>query len=257
MDVFRNSQALFCLFEPPPEVAASPFDLRLGVTGLDFAVMGMHFKLGLYEHQSAGAIQGLISLLAENPQLLDDVEALEHVRVVIYEPAFGIIGDPAKRDPRTRQSADHSMVYIVATLLRKAYEEGEASWLGLMLLPRDYDDESLFHPLTRRLMEKIRFEHGGDEYDIRYPDGIPTRVDLLHAQHGSFTSGLVLYPLGHARSEQVAEFGEVVATKFQRLAGLGVTDPRALQRRLLHLSDVSADEFQDLYNFSLDACSVF
>ena len=31
-------------------------------------------------------------------------------------------GDPAKRDPKTRQSADHSMVYIVGTLLRKAAE---------------------------------------------------------------------------------------------------------------------------------------
>ena len=45
------------------------------------------------------------------------------MRITIYEPAFGIIGDPAKRDPRTRQSADHSMVYIIATLLRKAYEQ--------------------------------------------------------------------------------------------------------------------------------------
>ena len=33
----------------------------LATGGDDFAVMGMHFKLGLYEHQSAGAIQGLIT----------------------------------------------------------------------------------------------------------------------------------------------------------------------------------------------------
>lgn len=37
-----------------------------------------------------------------------------------YEPAFGIIGDPAKRTPTTRQSADHSMVYILSRLLKKA-----------------------------------------------------------------------------------------------------------------------------------------
>ena len=34
-------------------------------------VMGMHFKLGLYEHQSAGALQGVMDLLAANPQLLE------------------------------------------------------------------------------------------------------------------------------------------------------------------------------------------
>ncbi|MBW3600041.1 MAG: MmgE/PrpD family protein, partial [Planctomycetes bacterium] len=121
-DIFRNPQAIFCLFEPPGETDSSPFDLTLTAGGDDFAVMGMHFKLGLNEHQSAGAIQGLIDLLGRHPQVAADVEKLQQIRITIYEPAFSIIGDPAKRDPRTRQSADHSMVYIIATLLRKAHE---------------------------------------------------------------------------------------------------------------------------------------
>ncbi len=50
----------------------SPFDLVLATAGDDFAVQGMHFKLGLYEHQSAGAIQGLIDLLARHPAVLDE-----------------------------------------------------------------------------------------------------------------------------------------------------------------------------------------
>ena len=119
-DIFRNPEAIFCLFEPPAKKGTSPFDLTLATSGDDFAVMGMHFKLGLYEHQSAGAIEGLIDLLAREPALLADADAIERIRIVDLQPAFGIIGDPAKRDPRTRQSADHSMVYIVATLLRKA-----------------------------------------------------------------------------------------------------------------------------------------
>lgn len=32
--------------------------------------MGMHFKLGLYEHQSAGALEGLITALVNNPELV-------------------------------------------------------------------------------------------------------------------------------------------------------------------------------------------
>ena len=35
-----------------------------------FQVMGMHFKLGLYEHQSAGALEGLITALVNNPELV-------------------------------------------------------------------------------------------------------------------------------------------------------------------------------------------
>ena len=63
-------------FEPTASDEESPFNLVLTHSGEDFAgeivlysgvcddrcccvraVMGMHFKLGLYEHQSAGALQ--------------------------------------------------------------------------------------------------------------------------------------------------------------------------------------------------------
>src|SRR4029078_12865847 len=172
-DIFRNAQAVFCLFEPPAEKGISPFDLELTASGDDFAVMGMHFKLGLYEHQSAGAIAGLINLLVKHPQLLASLGDLLRMRLPIYEPAFSIIGDPAKRDPRTRQSADHSMVYIIATLLRKAFEarrkgwDGRDGWPRFMLMPDDYaeDATALFHPLTRAIMQKIDFRHGGPDFD--------------------------------------------------------------------------------------------
>ena len=86
--------------------------------------MGEHFKLGLYEHQSAGAIAGLIDLLAAQSDARGRSRRdSQRIQITIYEPAFSIIGDPHKRDPRTRQSADHSMVYIMATLLRKAVEQ--------------------------------------------------------------------------------------------------------------------------------------
>ena len=101
---------------------ASPFDLILTHSGDDFAVTGMHFKIGLYEHQSAGALDGVISLLQQHPELLESPDRIAAMKVLAYEPAFGIIGDPAKRDPRTRQSADHSMIYIIATTIRKAHE---------------------------------------------------------------------------------------------------------------------------------------
>lgn len=66
--------------------------------------MGMHFKLGLYEHQSAGALEGLISALVHNPELVaGGVEGIQGINIIAYEPAFGIIGDPAKKDPKTRQ----------------------------------------------------------------------------------------------------------------------------------------------------------
>jgi 2-methylcitrate dehydratase len=251
-DVFRNREALFCLFEPPVEKNISPFDLELAAGGDDFAVMGMHFKLGLYEHQSAGAIAGLMELLAAHPALLEDESKLAKMRISIYQPAFGIIGDPAKRDPRTRQSADHSMVYIIATLLRKAFEQKRAGWKELLLVPADYDDAALFHPLTRRLMERIEFVHGGAEYDARYPDGIPTSLEIEHATLGRLSSGLVMYPEGHARNTS-GRLEELLRYKFEALAGLGVTDVDALYRRFTNLAEKSAEEIHTLYDFDLSS----
>lgn len=56
-DIFRNPEAIFRLNQKTQ--GDSPFDITLSNSGKDFAVMGMHFKLGLYEHQSAGALEGL------------------------------------------------------------------------------------------------------------------------------------------------------------------------------------------------------
>jgi 2-methylcitrate dehydratase len=52
-------------------------------------------------------------------------------------------------------------------------------------------------------MDKIEFEHGGKEYDDKYPDGIPTSIDIQTRDGRSLNSGLVMYPGGHARNSTV------------------------------------------------------
>ena len=47
-DIFRNPESIFRLNEPTNGDA--PFDIVLTNEGSEFAVMDMHFKLGLYEH---------------------------------------------------------------------------------------------------------------------------------------------------------------------------------------------------------------
>lgn len=249
-DIFRNPEAIFCLFEKPAEPKTSPFDLTLAAGGDDFAVRDMHFKLGLYEHQSAGAIQGVLDILRKYPALLETPDQITRIEIEIYEPAYSIIGDPAKRDPRTRQSADHSMVYIIGTLLRKAIERRQTGWIPLMLLPADYDDAVLFHPLTRRLMERMEFRHGGPEYDALYPEGIPTTVLIEHAELGRISSGLVMFPLGHAR-QQSAEFRDVLAAKHAALITGCVDDPADWLVRMGRVQSWTASEVASIYSFGI------
>ena len=270
-DIFRNPEAIFRFFEPTTEgkdrwteLAPSPFDLHLSHSGDDFAVMGMHFKLGLYEHQSAGALQAVIDLINSNPEVLDDPNgaSIESINIVAYEPAFGIIGNPAKMDPKTRQSADHSMAYIVSTLIRKALDakkagnlatgegSGGATWKQLMLSPYDYAKDAIFDERTRALMQKITFTHGGDEYDRNYPDGIPTSMVVKTSAGATHDSGMVMYPAGHARNE-TADLENILDHKFHLLGAIASDTPDTLIARYRNLADKSVDDVAAINNFDL------
>jgi 2-methylcitrate dehydratase len=258
-DIFRNPESLFRQFEKTS--GDSPFDLVLSHSGDDFSVMGMHFKLGLYEHQSAGALQGLIDLLYANAELLEPGK-IKRIVIKAYEPAFGIIGDPAKRDPHTRQSADHSMVYIVGTMLRKAIENAvlvrdasgsDSVWKAIMLLPYDYSPSAINNKQTRDLMALMEFEHGGPDYDAKYPDGIPTSMIVEDKDAKSYDSGFVMYPAGHARNTS-ADLKGILAHKAAKLAELGLPDgksPNELVDRLNSIGRLGAGDIKDLYNFEI------
>ena len=253
-DIFRNPEAIWRQFEPTN--GDSPFDLVLSHGGGDFAVMGMHFKLGLYEHQSAGALQGLIDLLRANPGVLDDANAIAQIKIVAYEPAFGIIGDPAKRQPSTRQSADHSMVYIVSTMLRKAMActpEGTNDdwWKQLMLMPVDYGRDAIVHDHTRALMDLIVFEHGGAAYDDRYPDGIPTSMVITMTDGSMFDSGLVMYPSGHARNT-TTDLQGILAHKAALMAAIAVDgDADAVVERFRTVASLDAAAMQSIMDIQI------
>mmetsp|Transcript_57955 Transcript_57955/g.168063 ORF Transcript_57955/g.168063 Transcript_57955/m.168063 type:complete len:565 (-) Transcript_57955:57-1751(-) len=280
-DIFRNPEAIFRFFEPTTGAAASkenvdialgnkvrwgpgpsPFNLVLSHSGSDFAVCGMHFKLGLYEHQSAGALEGLIAALVQNPELASGgPDAIEGINIVAYEPAFGIIGDPAKKDPKTRQSADHSMAFIVSRILVKALKSGkvpstmDAAWMELMLSPYDYGHEALYDADTRALMSKITFSHGGPEFDARYPDGIPTQIDISVRGGKKISSGMVMYPSGHARNT-TADLATILAHKNRMLGDIVFSDRAAVDafvERLVGMKSASAAEVQKLYEFDWSA----
>lgn len=259
-DVFRNPDAIFRYFEPTR--GDSPFDLVFAHGGSDFAVMGMHFKIGLYEHQSAGALQGLLNLIQQDPGAFSNIHNIASINITAYEPAFGIIGDPAKRDPQTRQSADHSMVYIVSTMLRKAVEvietEGvslfESSndevWKRLMLTPYDFDAEAINNPTTRSIMDVITFDHGGEAFDEKYPDGIPTSINIEAKDGTVFDSGLIMYPSGHARNAS-CDLQDILRAKFAMHGGIAMDDPSSLITKCLSIGSADAASVMSLWDIEI------
>eukprot|EP00049_Salpingoeca_infusionum_P015084 m.289147 g.289147 ORF g.289147 m.289147 type:complete len:569 (+) comp15808_c1_seq2:68-1774(+) len=214
-DVFRNPSAVYLVNEPQAGQSASstlssPFDLHLSHAGRDFAVMDMHFKLGVYEHQSCSALQAIVNLVSEHSDRFvglstDDIDV---IAVTIYQPAFGIIGDPAKRNPTTRQSADHSMLFILSRFIHRVLTRfesaaptcGDEVWKECVLTANDYMGDALYATPVRELMERVEFAHGGPAYDALYPDGIPTKVQVALKDGTSYDSGLICHPSGHARN---------------------------------------------------------
>lgn len=86
--------------------------------------MNTHFKLGVYDLYSSGAIHAVIELLSAHSDILlkdGNIENLKSIKIKAFQKAFDNIGGVTKSNPTCRQTADHSMVYIIATLLRKAF----------------------------------------------------------------------------------------------------------------------------------------
>ena len=257
-DIFRNPEAIFRLFTKTQEFE-SPFDIMLGTSGDDFSIMGQHFKLGLYEHQSAGAIQGLLDLIFNDKFVeFNNFDTINRIKITIYEPAYGIICDPHKRNPTTRQSADHSMLYILSTLLRKAIEHPtlyqnvrstDCLWKKLMLMPEDYSYNAVNNQKTRSLMERIDLEYGGEEYDSKYPDGIPTTISIQTSQNENLSSGFVMYPGGHARNT-TADLNGILDHKFNLLANLALEqeDVADFINKINSIDTMTNKDLKTIYN---------
>lgn len=127
------------------------------------------------------------------------------------------------------------MVYIISTLLRKAFENKDFNnrvgtitnldevWKTLMLEPKDYGHTALFNKHTRELMTKCTFTHGGKAYDEKYPEGIPTSISITLKGGKKYESGFVMFPSGHSRNTS-ANLKDILNYKNNLLGRLALSE---------------------------------
>ena len=125
-----------------------------------------------------------------------------------------------------------------------------------MLMPEDYSTDAIQNPKTRALMDKIPFEHGGDEYDRRYPDGIPTSLVITSDTGDTVDSGMVMYPAGHARNT-TADLKDILNHKFHLLGALASDEPETLIERFSGLEKKSAADIAGMNGFALHVHGAF
>ena len=181
------------------EQVTGPFELGAldgGDRPLTIERTNMKFFAAEYHAQAPIAMA-----LALRPKLsVEDVAAID---VRIYAMAHSEIGsEPAKWDPRTRETADHSLPYMLAVALH----DGRVT-------PASFEPERYLDPGLRPLMGRIRVT-ADPELTRRFPHELISEIEVT-LRSGQRLTERSHYPKGHARSPLTdAE----VETKFRDLS---------------------------------------
>ncbi len=180
------------------------------------------------EYHAMSAVEAALSI---KNQL--NGEEIKSVSVETFSVAHKIIvKDPEKLRPKTKETADHSLPYIIAYTLLHG-EPGIDSFE-----PRYLNDSAIL-----RVIDSMRFEVTG-EYDSMYPEYLP--VKIIVRTKGSKYEKEVTVPKGHFRNPYDWKDLE---NKGHRL----ISDPEKVKRIIdtgKKFESVSTRELLETVNFS-------
>ena len=157
----------------------------------DFMITKTDIKYFQAEYHAQSAIQAALQLRRNAPVkgLLErkEIEGIDKIIITTFEAAKSIIADAQKWHPKTRETANHSMPYLVAVALI----DGEVG-------PQQFTDERISDPLLNNLMQKISVEEDANLTAL-YPATIPNVVKLVLKDGASFEER-VDTPKGHSKN---------------------------------------------------------
>ena len=204
----------------------------LSLAGADqpFRILQADMKYFVTEFHSIAPIMMAMRLAAGHP--IDDIEAIE---IATYKFAYEEIGSgPEKWRPTTRETADHSMPYIVAAVLVNG------GFSDAIFDPARFNDDAIL-----RLADKINIRED-PELTRQLPHRFPCRMDM-HVTGGRVKSAAMKYPRGH-HDDPMSD--EEVNAKFRQLA-LRKLPPERVERALDSIwaidASPSAGEILDLF----------
>jgi len=115
-------------------------------------------------------------------------EDIEEIRMEAYRnTVVEMANDPSRWAPKTQETADHSLPYVVATALL----DGEVGY-------GSFAPERLNEPRKVRLMAMVKVDES-TELNAQYPESAPSRMTILKTD-GSTDRSYVRYPKGHAKN---------------------------------------------------------
>lgn len=157
-----------------------PFDFA-DTEGPAERLLDTHLKAYPVCYHGQSAVDAAMSLAVEVAP--SDIRA---VSVETYEIAFNMMGrDPSRWAPPNRETADHSIPFVVGTVLATGN-----------LRPDDYRAECLSDATLLDLMQKIAVKPC-DAFSARYPQEARSKITIEKVD-GSSIWGETIQPTGHA-----------------------------------------------------------
>lgn len=137
-------------------------------------------------------------------------EDVDNVLIESIARAADILSDPAKYDPQSKESADHSLPYCIAAALA----EGRVT-------PLEFKEEKIWDQRLRAQMKKVKVVANAD-FEKAFPAKQCTRVTIRTTDGRSFTHSMD-YPKGDPRDPMSVD---ELSVKFDALASPIMTDAR-------------------------------
>ena len=141
--------------------------------GQDFIITRCSYKAFASEALTHQPISAALNLCRRHHISADDIE---DILVETTTRGADILSDPSKYQPESKETADHSLPYVIAV----AIMDGN-------VLPSSFSPEKLRDPNVRKLMHKIRVK-ADPECDRLFPGVKRARVTLTTRGGDSFTA---------------------------------------------------------------------
>ena len=176
-----------------------PFTLgALGGDGKPFGIERTNLKFFPSEyHSQAPTWMGL------NLRKRVRVEDIAAISVQTYHICYSEIGsEPEKWEPKTRETADHSLPYLLSLALMDGAIRTDS-----------FSDARMRDPATRALMQKIKIAESA-EFERQFPNALMTEIEVL-TRAGERIVERASYPRGHAKNPMSEDD---IENKFRTLA---------------------------------------
>ena len=131
------------------------------------------------------------------------VEDIAAINVQTYHICYSEIGsEPEKWEPKTRETADHSLPYLLSLALMDGAIRTDS-----------FSEARMRDPATRALMQKIKIAESA-EFERQFPNALMTEIEVL-TRGGERVVERASYPRGHAKNPMSEED---IENKFRTLA---------------------------------------